>query len=186
MTLIDEALYARRVRVLVIAGLLVGCEQARSPAQPPDPPPGPTRIAFDAAPPDMTIAVDAERRTVEPLDELREIANILDPKMGGIVDAAKLAKMTHPPSPDWDPTHVWLLEFRQDGKKIAVFGQAQADVDIVQLARRLAVDALFEDVEPVSGERLNDGTWKFEVDLISPGADPATKRLDTKMPPRRS
>jgi Tfp pilus assembly protein PilN len=58
----------------------------------------------------------------------------------------------------WDPSHVWLTAFTDNAKDgtFKLEGGAQAQVDIIQLSKRLQASAYFEDVSQQSEERVTD------------------------------
>lgn len=58
----------------------------------------------------------------------------------------------------WDPTHVWITSF-QDNSKDGSFrleGGAQAQVDIIQLSKRLQASVYFDRVSQQTEERVTD------------------------------
>ena len=58
----------------------------------------------------------------------------------------------------WDPTHVWITSFT-DSVKDGTFrleGGAQAQVDIIQLSKRLQASSYFDRVSQLSEDRVND------------------------------
>jgi hypothetical protein len=58
----------------------------------------------------------------------------------------------------WDPSHVWMTSFA-DNVKDGTFkleGGAQAQIDIVQLSKRLQASAYFDHVSQQSEERVTD------------------------------
>ncbi|HEY5925385.1 MAG TPA: hypothetical protein VIV11_27060 [Kofleriaceae bacterium] len=59
----------------------------------------------------------------------------------------------------WDPTHVWMTGFTDNNAKDGTFkleGGAQAQIDIIQLSKRLQASVYFERVSQQSEERLTD------------------------------
>jgi hypothetical protein len=58
--------------------------------------------------------------------------------------------------PTWDPTHVWLTSFVDKNGEFTLEGGAQAEVDVTQLAKRLAASVYFWDVAPSRQERVAD------------------------------
>ena len=58
----------------------------------------------------------------------------------------------------WDPTHVWITAFNDNAKDgtFKLEGGAQAQVDIVQLAKRLQASVYFDNVSQQSEERVSD------------------------------
>ena len=57
---------------------------------------------------------------------------------------------------DWDPQHVWLTGFTDQGGAFRLEGGAQSKEDVTQLSKRLAASVYFENVTPQSGDRVND------------------------------
>ncbi len=57
---------------------------------------------------------------------------------------------------DWDPQHVWLTGFTDQGGAFKLEGGAQSKEDVTQLSKRLAASVYFENVTPQSGDRVND------------------------------
>ena len=58
----------------------------------------------------------------------------------------------------WDPTHVWMVSF-SDSAKDGTFrleGGAQAQIDIIQLSKRMQASVYFDHVSQQSEERLTD------------------------------
>jgi Tfp pilus assembly protein PilN len=58
----------------------------------------------------------------------------------------------------WDPTHVWMTSF-SDNVKDGTFkleGGAQAQIDIIQLSKRMQASAYFDNVSQQSEERVTD------------------------------
>jgi Tfp pilus assembly protein PilN len=58
----------------------------------------------------------------------------------------------------WDPTHVWITTFNDNAKDgtFKLEGGAQAQVDIIQLSKRLQASAYFDRVSQQLEERLTD------------------------------
>ncbi len=58
----------------------------------------------------------------------------------------------------WDPTHVWLTSFTDNAKdgRFRLEGGAQAQIDIIQLSKRMQASAYFDDVSQQSEERATD------------------------------
>ena len=58
----------------------------------------------------------------------------------------------------WDPTHVWLTTFTDSAKdgSFRLEGGAQAQIDIIQLSKRLQASAYFDRVSQQSEERMTD------------------------------
>jgi Tfp pilus assembly protein PilN len=58
----------------------------------------------------------------------------------------------------WDPTHVWITGFSDNSKdgSFKLEGNAQAQVDIIQLAKRLQASVYFDKVSQQTEERASD------------------------------
>jgi Tfp pilus assembly protein PilN len=58
----------------------------------------------------------------------------------------------------WDPSHVWLTAFVDNSKdgSFKLEGNAQAQVDIIQLSKRLQASVYFDRVSQLTEERVSD------------------------------
>ena len=58
----------------------------------------------------------------------------------------------------WDPTHVWMTTFTDSAKDgtFRLEGGAQAQIDIIQLSKRMQASAYFDNVSQQSEERQTD------------------------------
>jgi len=56
----------------------------------------------------------------------------------------------------WDPSHVWLVSFTDNGGNFVLEGGAQAEADVTQLAKRLQASVYFAGVAPSREERVAD------------------------------
>lgn len=70
----------------------------------------------------------------------------------------------------WDPTHVWITAFVDNSKdgSFRLEGNAQAQVDIIQLSKRLQASVYFDRVSQQTEERVTDRTtgityYKFVI-----------------------
>lgn len=68
----------------------------------------------------------------------------------------------------WDPTHVWLTGFSENGGAFKLEGGAQGEPDITQLSKRMQASVYFDNVAPAQQERVSDkesGTayYKFTI-----------------------
>lgn len=54
----------------------------------------------------------------------------------------------------WDPKHVWISQFKENGGRFKITGGAQADSDMTQLVARLSASVYFKDVLPQSGKEV--------------------------------
>lgn len=70
----------------------------------------------------------------------------------------------------WDPSHVWITGFVDNSKdgSFKLEGNAQAQVDIIQLSKRLQASVYFDRVSQLTEERVTDRTtgityYKFVI-----------------------
>ena len=58
----------------------------------------------------------------------------------------------------WDPSHVWMTSFSDNAKDgtFRIEGGAQAQIDIIQLSKRMQASAYFGDVSQQSEERVTE------------------------------
>lgn len=116
------------------------------------------------------LADEAETRAkaIHALDDARVVpANLLH-ELGQILTPGQLPTMTKQMSsrtdsdPNrrfdlaWDPRHVWITSFHDNGGRITLDGGAEAEVDIAQFSKRLQASAYFMNIEPTSETRTTD------------------------------
>jgi Tfp pilus assembly protein PilN len=121
-------------------------------------------------------ADEAEERTrsiqrlmaakVVPAHVLHELGKITKPNELPTMTEEMAKKTGNGPESDpnkrfdlaWDPTHVWITAF-VDSSKDGMFrleGGAQAQVDIIQLSKRLQASVYFDRVSQQTEERISD------------------------------
>lgn len=102
---------------------------------------------------------------VVPANVLHELSQILSPV--GPTMTEEMTKKTgtgNESDPNkrfdlaWDPSHVWMTSFTDSAKDgtFKLEGGAQAQVDIVQLSKRMQASAYFDQVSQQSEERVTD------------------------------
>lgn len=115
---------------------------------------------------------------VVPAHVLHELGRIMRPNELPTMTEEMSLKTGNGPQSDpnkrfdlaWDPTHVWITSF-QDNSKDGSFrleGGAQAQVDIIQLSKRLQASVYFDRVSQQTEERATDNTtgityYKFVI-----------------------
>jgi hypothetical protein len=115
---------------------------------------------------------------VVPAHVLHELGLIMKPNEVPTMTEAMSLKTGNGPQSDvnkrfdlaWDPTHVWITSF-QDNSKDGSFrleGGAQAQVDIIQLSKRLQASVYFDRVSQQTEERVIENTtgltyYKFVI-----------------------
>ena len=133
-------------------------------------------------------ADDAEERTksiarlmaakVVPAHVLHELSKLMRPNELPTMTETMAKKTGNGPESDpnkrfdlaWDPTHVWITAFVDNSKdgSFRLEGNAQAQVDIVQLSKRLQASVYFDRVSQQTEERVSDKTsgityYKFVI-----------------------
>jgi Tfp pilus assembly protein PilN len=133
-------------------------------------------------------ADDAEERTksiarlmaakVVPAHVLHELSKLMRPNELPTMTETMAKKTGNGPESDpnkrfdlaWDPTHVWITAFVDNSKdgSFRLEGNAQAQVDIVQLSKRLQASVYFDRVSQQTEERISDKTsgityYKFVI-----------------------
>lgn len=115
---------------------------------------------------------------VVPAHVLHELARLMKPNELPTMTEEMAIKTGNGPQSDpnkrfdlaWDPTHVWIISF-QDNSKDGSFkleGGAQAQVDIIQLSKRLQASVYFDRVSQQTEERSTDSAsgityYKFVI-----------------------
>jgi type IV pilus assembly protein PilN len=107
-----------------------------------------------------------------PTAMLLELARSLTPGRGPSVEPATLAQLRrdNPLSvynETWDARRLWLLEFREEARKIQLKGIARDGEDVSELARRMELSSYFHDVRllPAKKERLPNGMELVNFEL---------------------
>lgn len=102
---------------------------------------------------------------VVPANVLHELSQILSPT--GPTMTEEMTKKTGTGTESdpnkrfdlaWDPSHVWMTTFTDNAKDgtFKLEGGAQAQIDIIQLSKRMQASAYFGDVSQQSEERVTD------------------------------
>lgn len=133
-------------------------------------------------------AEEAERRNesilrlmaakVVPAHVLHELSKLTKPNELPTMTEEMAKKTGNGPESDpnkrfdlaWDPTHVWITSFVDNSKdgSFRLEGGAQAQVDIIQLSKRLQASVYFDGVSQQTEERFSDRTtgityYKFVI-----------------------
>jgi len=62
---------------------------------------------------------------------------------------------------DWDPRHLVLTRVAEDNCRLAIWGVADTEQDVAELAKRLRTSVYFGRLAPVSSEKLPEGGVSF-------------------------
>jgi type IV pilus assembly protein PilN len=103
---------------------------------------------------------------VVPAHVLHELSKIMKPNELPTMTEDMARKTGNGPESDpnkrfdlaWDPTHVWITTFVDNSKdgSFRLEGNAQAQVDIIQLSKRLQASVYFDRVSQQTEERVSD------------------------------
>lgn len=63
---------------------------------------------------------------------------------------------------DWDPHRVWITKIEEKHGAFTLYGGAQADTDVTQLALRLQASEYFREVTPETGNSAEDKQTKVQ------------------------
>jgi hypothetical protein len=111
--------------------------------------PQPAPVTASVAPADAPAPPDAGKPRPP---ELVELSRILTPGKGPTIDPT--IHPNFPRDPSWDPRHVWLVSYEQDGRDIKITGNAASETDIVQVMKNMQISTWFRDIAVVETERI--------------------------------
>jgi len=113
-------------------------------------------------------AAQAQQEAIERLHSARavpawflhELAGILTKDVNPTMTADMAKRVMEDPNrawvQGWDPKHVWVSKFEEKGGNFQLYGGAQSDSDMTQLALRLMASVYFKDVVPQTGSEVNE------------------------------
>jgi Tfp pilus assembly protein PilN len=91
---------------------------------------------------------------------MHELANILTKDKNPTMTAEMAKRVMEDPNrawvQGWDPKHVWITKFEEKSGRFKLYGGAQSDSDMTQLAMRLQASVYFSDVLPQTGKEVHD------------------------------
>jgi len=91
---------------------------------------------------------------------LHELASILTKDRNPTMTAEMAKRVMEDPNrawvQGWDPKHVWINKFTESSGNFRLYGGAQSDSDMTQLALRLQASVYFMDVLPQTGAEVTD------------------------------
>lgn len=100
------------------------------------------------------------RAKVVPAHVLHELGEILTSNRTPTMTSDMARRVNSDPNKrfqqDWDPTHVWLSGYSDNGGVFRLECGAQTESDVTQLLKRLAASVHFLDVTLAGGERVVD------------------------------
>ena len=85
---------------------------------------------------------------------LLELSRILTPRKMPTADPEVIERLRRDnpialPSDRWDPHRVWLTDFREDHKTVAIKGVGKTNDDVAEFLRRVSVSRFFQSVKLV-------------------------------------
>ena len=133
-----------------------------------------------AAPPSASATAPSVARKSPELDEIKQILRTGQPTLDSANNPPACAARLNA---DLKPSRVWIEEYERHGASVTLRGGAIGIEDVAQLACRLSMSALFQDIVlmPGSGEAGHD-PQKFELRAKSNTAGPDDEPL-TRFPP---
>lgn len=103
-----------------------------------------------------------------PTSVMLELARILTPGRGPSVDPDKLAQIRKQNplavfNPGWDARRLWISRFVETNRRVRLEGAARDGEDVSELARRMNLSSLFENVRLLPARKEKDNATGLEV-----------------------
>jgi len=103
-----------------------------------------------------------------PTSILLELSRLLTPGRGPTVDPGKLGQLRRDDpaaafNPNWDARRLWIVNFREDKRKLRIEGLARDGEDVSELARRMSLSDYFVGVKLLPARRQVDTATKVEL-----------------------
>jgi type IV pilus assembly protein PilN len=103
-----------------------------------------------------------------PTSILLELSRLLTPGRGPTVDAGKLSQLRRDDpaaafNANWDARRLWILNFKEDKRKLRIEGLARDGEDVSELARRMSLSDYFVGVKLLPARRQVDQATKVEL-----------------------
>lgn len=130
--------------------------------------PTPAPVIANVAPADAAPAPVVAGKERPP--ELVELSAILTPGKGPTIDPSIHPQF--PRDPKWDPSHVWLVKYEQDGRDVTITGKAASETDVVQFLKNMQISTWFRDIAIQQSERIDKDTVQFVVKTRSTNINP--------------
>lgn len=91
-----------------------------------------------------------------PTAVLLELGRILTPNKGPTIDEAKLEKLRQENplavfNPSWDTKRLWMTDYVEEARSVAIEGMARDASDVSEFAQRLRLSQFFTDVQLKKG-----------------------------------
>lgn len=103
-----------------------------------------------------------------PTSILLELSRLLTQGRGPTVDAGKLNQLRRDDpaaafNPNWDTRRLWIVNFKEDKRKLRIEGLARDGEDVSELARRMSLSDYFVGVKLLPARRQVDQATKVEL-----------------------
>jgi len=103
-----------------------------------------------------------------PTSILLELSRLLTQGRGPTVDAGKLNQLRRDDpaaafNPNWDTRRLWIMNFKEDKRKLRIEGLARDGEDVSELARRMSLSDYFVGVKLLPARRQVDQATKVEL-----------------------
>lgn len=103
-----------------------------------------------------------------PTSILLELSRLLTLGRGPTVDPGKLGQLRRDDpaaafNPNWDSRRLWIVNFREDRRKLRIEGLARDGEDVSELARRMTLSDYFVGVKLLPARRQVDQATKVEL-----------------------
>ena len=103
-----------------------------------------------------------------PTSILLELSRLLTLGRGPTVDAGKLSQLRRDDpaaafNVNWDARRLWILNFKEDKRKLRIEGLARDGEDVSELARRMSLSDYFVGVKLLPARRQVDQATKVEL-----------------------
>lgn len=103
-----------------------------------------------------------------PTSILLELSRLLTPGRGPTVDAGRLNQLRRDDpgaafNANWDSRRLWILNFKEDKRRLRIEGLARDGEDVSELARRMTLSDYFVGVKLLPARRQVDSSTKVEL-----------------------
>jgi type IV pilus assembly protein PilN len=97
------------------------------------------------------VVAELQRARLGPTRLMVELSHVLSAGGGPAIDARRLEEIRRDNplagfNPGWDHRRLWLTEFAETERSVAITGIGKTNDDVAELLRRLSLSDLFEDV----------------------------------------
>lgn len=103
-----------------------------------------------------------------PTSILLELSRLLTPGRGPTVDPGRLSQLRRDDPAaafnlNWDSRRLWIVNFKEDKRRLRIEGLARDGEDVSELARRMSLSDYFAGVKLLPARRSVDATTKVEL-----------------------